>query len=139
MKKWLLAVLLCIFLSACEVGIQGPPQPVLTVGKKEIMYEIGPYSWHKNGEGIAVDTAGPEELVEHTNAVAVPPGAVLVIDFKYRPDGLEAGIWKNEQANFKRVKHNKIMLPNKKGTYIYIIHAKWKEGDATYALRIATK
>lgn len=31
------------------------------------------------------------------------------------------------------------MLPKEKGAFIYVIHANWKEGDATYAFRIVIK
>lgn len=73
-----------------------PPQPILTVGKKEITYEIGTYSLYKNGKGVEADTAGPEELVENTNYSTVSAGSELTVAFKYHPSYSEAGIWENE-------------------------------------------
>ncbi|MFK2826894.1 lipoprotein [Bacillus sp. B190/17] len=139
MRKMLLLFLLVFFLAACQSGVSEPPKPVLTINNKKIPYEIGTYSWYEKGKGVEVDTAEPSELVKDTDYLIVPAGSEWSIDSKHQPVNLEAGIWKDGSADFKKIKNNKMRLPEEKGTFIYVIHASWKEGDAIYAFQIGTK
>lgn len=139
MKKRLLFILLTACLAACQLGLPHPPDPYLTLGTMEVPYKISTYSQEDSGRSIEADAADPEELTKGKEYPAVPAGSELKVHFDDRPSSIEAGIWANNEDHSKEVEDNKVMLPKKKGTYIYIIHAHWKEGEAVYAFRIETK
>lgn len=49
---------------------------------------------------------------------------------------LNAGVWNGDDADWQLVPNGTIELPEQQGSYIYVIHATWKEGDAIYAFPI---
>ncbi len=126
-------------MAGCQLGELEPPKPSLTVDGKEIDYKIGTYSWSENGRAVDADAIAPPDLVEEMDFNVVPSKSKMLINFGYQPSGIEAGIWKNDDVNFERVTNNTIILPKEAGSFIYVIHASWEEGDAIYAFPIKVK
>ncbi|MDX8363923.1 hypothetical protein [Cytobacillus sp. IB215665] len=62
----------------------------------------------------------------------------ISINFIYEPTLIEVGIWENDGVEFKEVNNDQIALPNNKGEFIYVIHARWDEGDGIYTFAIKT-
>ncbi|MFC0297516.1 hypothetical protein [Geobacillus jurassicus] len=135
-KRWGWAFILLLWLSGCSFGDIEPPQPLLTVDGETIDYRLGTYTWSTGGRGVVADAAAPPLLVKKLKPHPAVPGAKLHVQFNYRPSALEADRWNGNDADWHPVQNKTITLSEKQGTYIYAIHASWKEGDAIYAFLI---
>ncbi|BDG47151.1 hypothetical protein PspKH34_17120 [Parageobacillus sp. KH3-4] len=128
-----------VFMAGCKLGELESPKPILTVDGKEMDYKIATYSWAENGHAIDANAVAPPYLVENMDFNVVPADAKLLIRFRYQPADMEAGIWKNDRVHFERVMNNTVILPKGSGSFIYVIHASWEEGNAIYAIPIKVK
>ena len=147
MAKILRIALLLIFIGLVVYGIirisvsSKPPLPTITVGDMKITTAQGTYCWEGFLNSICVDMISPPGIVAHHDlkAVVVSPEANLKIDFKNKPKNstLGANIWINDnKADNVNLRGNILTVPNKKGVYVYDVHARWEEGDSSYVFII---
>lgn len=136
MKKGWIWLLIVLWLAGCQLGDIQPPDLRLAVDGETIDYRLGTYTWSAGGRGVAVDAVAPPLLVKNMNPHPVAPGAKLHLQFDDRPSTIKAGVWNGGDANWRPVQNGIITLPEKKGAYIYAIHAFWEEGDAMYAFLV---
>ncbi|HET7628682.1 MAG TPA: hypothetical protein VFK44_09870 [Bacillales bacterium] len=60
----------------------------------------------------------------------------MTIAFDREPEALKAGVWKNHDVQFTPISGDSVKLPDEPHPFIYVIHAKWKKGEADYAMKI---
>ncbi|ATA58688.1 hypothetical protein GS458_0225 [Geobacillus stearothermophilus] len=139
MKNRWLWLLIAVWLSGCQSGDIQPPDLRLAVDGETIDHRLGTYTWSTGGRGVVADTAAPPLLVKNMNPHPVAPGAKLHLQFDDLPLTIEAGVWNGGDADWRPVQNGIITLPEKKGAYIYAIHASWKKGNAIYAFFIEVR
>mgnify|MGYP006870151636 CR=1 FL=1 len=129
-------LVLLLWLSGCSFGDIKPPTLTLTVNGEKVDHRLGTYTWSTGRRGVAVDAAAPPLLVKELKPHIAASGTKLRIQFDYRPSSLEAGVWSGGDVDWQPVQNGTITLPKQQGSYIYVIHAAWKEGDAIYAFPV---
>ncbi|AMX84740.1 hypothetical protein GS3922_14395 [Geobacillus subterraneus] len=135
-KRWAPLLILLLWLSGCSFGDIKPPELTLTINGETVDHRLGTYTWSTGRRGIVADAAAPPLLVRELKPHPTVSGAKLRIEFDYRPSTLEAGVWNDDDVDWQPVQHGTITLPKQQGSYIYVIHAAWQEGDAIYAFPI---
>lgn len=128
-------IFIIIFLWNQFVNIE-PPKPILMVDGKKVFYSLGTYSWSNGNQSIDADAGTPGELVKGLDYTVVRPFSNLSINFKHEPSNLEVGIWKNNSVSFKKVTNHTLKFPAEQGDYVYVLLARWEEGEAIYAFPI---
>jgi hypothetical protein len=119
-----------------------PPTPNVTAGEVAIPATEGSYCWNGLFSGQCVDKeyssvvamAGEEE------PTAVSPGEKITVKFKKKPQKIDAEQWiGEEQRESVKVKNHTIVVPEKKGVYVYHLVAHWKQGDGSYVFSVEVK
>lgn len=117
-----------------------PPSVQVTVGGERFESIQGSYCWNDNGKGVCVDMASYDELVSkqkvHPKAIS---GDRVELEFSYAPKEIEV------MASFPReerpdealsVDKNSFQLAAGRGRHLYIIHARWPQGSASYVFEV---
>lgn len=117
-----------------------PPSVQVTVGGERFEAIQGSYCWNDNGKGVCVDMASYDELVSkqkvHPKAIS---GDRVELEFSYAPKEIEV------MASFPReerpdetlsVDKNSFQLAAGSGRHLYIIHARWPQGSASYVFEV---
>ncbi|OMD80142.1 hypothetical protein [Paenibacillus odorifer] len=117
-----------------------PPSVQVTVGGERFEAIQGSYCWNDNGKGVCVDKASYDELVSkqkvHPKAIS---GDRVELEFSYAPKEIEV------MASFPReerpdetlsVDKNSFQLATGSGRHLYIIHARWPQGSASYVFEV---
>lgn len=117
-----------------------PPSVQVTVGGERFEAIQGSYCWNDNGKGVCVDMASYDELVSkqkvHPKAIS---GDRVELEFSYAPKEIEV------MASFPReerpdealsVDKNSFQLAAGRGRHLYIIHARWPQGSASYVFEV---
>lgn len=128
--------ILFIFLLWDQFGNIEPPKPNLVIDGEKVPYLMGSYSWTKSGQSVIADADVPPGLVKGLDYITVPSESKLSIDFDYEPSDIEVGIWENNGASFEEITNDTFTFREDKGDYVYVIRARWKEGDAIYAFKM---
>ncbi|MEW4328663.1 hypothetical protein Q0N12_18590 [Rossellomorea marisflavi] len=139
MRKYLCVFAFLCFLTGCGVTDWEdlkPPDLTISAGVQDLSYTLGTFTWTENKRSVASDAPSLLDHVDVTNNVEA--GATVSIEFAQEPDLIEVGVWEDEDVVFKKIAGNTITLPDEKGDFLYVIRAKWPEGDALYALSIKT-
>ncbi|MEW4308268.1 hypothetical protein [Rossellomorea marisflavi] len=139
MRKYLCVFAFLCFLTGCGVTDWEdlkPPDLTISAGGQNLSYTLGTFTWTENKRSVASDAPSLLDHVDVTNNVEA--GATVSIEFAQEPDLIEVGVWEDEDVVFKKIAGNTITLPDEKGDFLYVIRAKWPEGDALYALSIKT-
>ncbi|MEK4999109.1 hypothetical protein [Paenibacillus sp. FSL H7-0918] len=117
-----------------------PPSVQVTVGGERFEAIQGSYCWNDNGKGVCVDMASYDELVSkqkvHPKAIS---GDRVELEFSSAPKEIEV------MASFPReerpdealsVDKNSFQLAAGRGRHLYIIHARWPQGSASYVFEV---
>jgi len=121
-----------------------PPEPVVSIGERNVPAIRGTYCWSSLMKGVCVDTAAPPGIISFENhtTVSAAPGTEVKIDFEEQPlkDSIYLSRWLDDEKDIQvPLKGNMFELPKDKGTYVYSVSANWNNGDAVYAFVIEVK
>ncbi|MEK4193407.1 hypothetical protein NYE59_10065 [Paenibacillus sp. FSL L8-0323] len=117
-----------------------PPSVQVTVGGEQFEAIQGSYCWNDNGKGVCVDIASNVELVSiqkvHPKAIS---GDQVELEFSYAPKEMEVmasfpGEERPDEA--LSVDKNSFQLAAGSGRHLYIIHARWPQGSASYVFEV---
>ena len=121
-----------------------PPKPEVLWDNDRIPTTIGSNCWQGSMKGSCVDYVygSPWDMGLSKGTVTVKPNSIITIAFNKKPiDGSlqVAEVFEDGEEEFIKVHNNKITAPAKKGTYVYMIYAKWDQGDPNYAFSITVE
>jgi hypothetical protein len=113
-------------------GSDFPPSPTGYIKSGDSKYEMeqGNYEWRRGGSVITTDHAGPTQIAETYNPLAVQPGEFLEIEVEQGPI-LTTYMWKDDSRT-EMGKGNTLQMPEKTGRYIYEVIAEWDNGEVSY-------
>lgn len=116
-----------------------PPSPkgYIKSGNKSFVMEAGGYKWINDGMVSMTDHAGPTQIAENYQPIAVDNNEILTIDIEKNPK-LTAYIWEAE-GPIEVADGKKITLPENSGQYIYEVIAKWSNGEVSYTFVVEVK
>lgn len=145
--KCLLMFLMCFqVITACEVNktnnktYNAPPMPNVTAGYKQVTVVRGSSCWASNGTGQCVDMVSPKELLKNVEPTVAASGSKVKIDFEYSPIELTITLWTVKGVKAITLEpENTFVLPPEKGTYIYSVFAKWKEGTSDFVFTVEVR
>jgi len=121
-----------------------PPTPIVSVNKLSIPVTEGSYCWNSLLSGSCVDKAfaSPWEMGHKQEPVEVSPKQYMNLFFDKKPQqgSLSVFQYTNDTDSTRvHVKDGNIVLPSKKGTYVYSISARWEKGDGHYTVAVRVK
>jgi hypothetical protein len=117
-----------------------PPSVQVTVGGEQFDAIQGSYCWNDNGTGVCVDRAVYDQLVSEQK---VHPRAIsrdqVELNFSAMPKEIEviASFPSEERPDEAlSVEKNSFQLAAGSGRHLYIIHARWPQGSASYVFEV---
>ncbi|MCR8849373.1 hypothetical protein NQ095_13205 [Rossellomorea sp. SC111] len=119
-----------------------PPTAIVTAGEVAIPTTQGSYCWDGLFSGHCVDKAYGSIVAmgEEYKPTAVSPGEKIKVTFNKKPKKVEAEQWiGEEQVKRVELKNHTIMVPDRKGIYMYHLVAHWKQGDGSYAFSVEVR
>ncbi|WP_060673642.1 hypothetical protein [Rossellomorea vietnamensis] len=119
-----------------------PPTPTVTAGEESIPTTEGSYCWKGFFSGECVDKAYSSvvAMAGEEKPTVVSPGEKITVKFNKKPQHLAAEQWNGEeQAEGVSVRNHTIIVPEKKGVYVYHLVAHWKQGDGSYAFSVEVR
>lgn len=148
MYKWLVILLFVagIIISGCSNnGLSGerPPEAKIEVGNNTYETTLGTYCWEGNNQGICVDSAGPQVVLEGEEPIKVNPSETITFVMDYQPKPDETHVTQISDNNKEveiHVEDNQFAAPMEKGVYYYSYGVWWRvngeesatKGDAFY-------
>ena len=157
MKKWMLVLLIGILfaLAGCRdnqsSNLTGdePPATMVKIGDETYPTKLGTYCWSTKNEGVCVDTAGSEALLEGKDPIVVLPGEEItfVMDYEPMPNEVHVAYYTGDKETEVEVENHRFTAPEEKGVYYYSYGVWWMDekeenvsnGDAFYAFAIEVK
>lgn len=131
-------VILAVACSACGGVASGeaPPPVHVVVGDVALASVRASYCWSGAARAGCVDTLGPMALLGQAGGrpPLVTPQATARISFD--PPPLAGTVQVEEMTTTHAVplgRGGMLALPDVPGLYVYLVHARWKQGDASYA------
>lgn len=117
-----------------------PPDLQVTAGGQQFEAIQGSYCWNNEGTGRCVDMASYEQLVTkqivHPKAVSGDP---VELKFSSAPEELTvmASFPEDERPDEAvEFQNGRFFLAAGGGKHLYIIHAKWLQGSASYVFEV---
>ncbi|MCM2980027.1 MULTISPECIES: hypothetical protein [Niallia] len=131
----------CIWVLMDTIYFSKPPKPEVLWKNNRIPTTIGSNCWQGSLKGSCVDYvyASPWDMGLQNGSVKVEPNSTITIDFNKKPlaGSLQvAEVFEDGEEEFIKVDKNKMTVPAKKGTYVYMIYAKWDQGNPNYTFSI---
>lgn len=151
MKKQLVAVILfvgLVLVGCSNGGLPGkkPPKVFIELNNERFETKLGTYCWKSGNNGICVDTAGPEELLEGKKPLRVKAGekVKLAMDFEPKPNEINLTQMSGEKETEVELTNQQFTAPLEKGLYYYSYSVWWMDekeknvsnGDAFYAFAL---
>ncbi|UVI32704.1 DUF4362 domain-containing protein [Paenibacillus spongiae] len=154
--KALIVISLIGLLIGCETkagnevgGLEAIPSPdrnevpslKLSIGSKSVPKVTGGFEWtakHGNTETTTKTDAEPVRSgLKKLDAAKADPGALLNIDFDYKPQRLNVYRWEGEGDVIQvPVEQDTVTLPSEAGVYMFKLKAEWEEGDLSFGTKI---
>ncbi|OXM14902.1 hypothetical protein [Paenibacillus herberti] len=131
----LLSLFLIIFVSACSNFSDEPiPSPTASIENSSttIPVEVVSYNW-----GLKETYGSPWELLENKTAVTVQKKSKIILSFDKKPEKI---LFHQNLSYDDFIKldilSNEIIVPDKKGIYIYSFIATWPKGTVHYSIKV---
>ncbi len=133
-------VILAVACSACGGGVsrQEPPPAHVVVGDVALTSVRASYCWSRAGHTRCVHTLGPMALLEQVGdrppLVTPQASARIAFDAPPLPDTVQVEEMTTTRTYAVPLGRGGVLaLPEMPGLYVYLVHARWKQGDASYA------
>lgn len=150
MKKLLFVLLLIMLLvfTGCNNGHynyeEDVPELKISSDNGEITVEKGTYEWtvkegYFSDKTTIKDTDSPEKIAEKMGANRVLPRTKLNLLFSKEPDNIEVIPWGELKSDDYNLTGKEMIVPDKEGIYIFEILSEWKQGKASYIIKIAVE
>jgi len=114
--------------------------PSLNITYKNSKIEVlqCPFHWDSISRGSAYyDYAPAIMLATRINATTVEPQASLNFNFSKKTDDFyfDISVDKERSEGYKSM-NNEIVVPTEKGTYVFDVIGKWRQGEVLYIFKI---
>ncbi|WP_042475492.1 hypothetical protein [Bacillus ndiopicus] len=133
MKKFLVFLLVILFLAACQLKQEkGAPKGEISVNNKDYQMVYAGYEWIDGNLEIRAPRMG-KSIFDYTSdfdTLTVSGGSEVIIDIEKAPDTIEVQQY-NLDGEMETVNlvDNKILLPAIEDYYVYEVVAKWENGS----------
>lgn len=144
--KGALLTLALVLLGCSQSGTPGhadlvPPELTAWADGEPVKTLRGSYTWRDGQRAIVADSVSPADLVRvmHYQPPQVPPGARVAFAFAQPPlrESLSVEQWEGNNREPVSLTGGTFFLPEAPGVYLYSVHARWHEGEATYVFQVA--
>ena len=97
-----------------------------------------PFSWDTILSRKRWDYPTPPELAKEVSATTVESQSILDLSFSKKPESFEVSLWNEKSEKYQSIS-NRIVVPNKKGTYVFAVIGHWNNGQVLYVFKINVK
>ncbi|WP_182104250.1 hypothetical protein [Niallia taxi] len=112
------------------------PAAIFTINGQIVPTVQGSYCWDGVLQSVCSDAPTPEIVwkEKEIEAVYVHPGDRVKLTFTRTPfeNSINVANWSNDQENTAVLDGNYLVLPEKRGVYIYVVSAKWERGSSAF-------
>jgi hypothetical protein len=140
MKKRLYLGLFVIIFFLISIGIYSLQIPRLNISYKGEKIQVlkCPFSWDTLLSSKRWDYPAPNELAQDLADTIVEPDAKLDYKFNRKPDNFHITVWDENTESY--VSETDVLeVPKDKGTYVFSVIGKWKQGQVLYVFKVMVK
>ncbi|MCT2343402.1 hypothetical protein [Niallia taxi] len=116
------------------------PATIFTINGQIVPTVQGSYCWDGVLQSVCSDSLTPEILLKENEieTVFVHPGDRVKLKFTRTPfeNSINVSNWSNDQENKAILDGNYLVLPEKRGVYIYVVSAKWERGSLVFSFMV---
>ena len=137
-------LIVIVWLLVDSLYLAKPPKPAVIWKNKEIPTIIGSNCWKGSLRGTCVDYVydSDYDMGLRKGSIKVEPNSTITIAFnkKPQPGSLKvAEVFEDGEEEFLEMEENMLKAPAKNGIYVFMIYAKWDQGNPNYAFSITVE